>query len=300
MKLLLYPGNASLAVKFPGHAIQSIKRQRKHPAFHQFVHDLDRLMMTPPVFRLRVDPGRMVFHQYLRVVEETAKLFGGLPYDHYTFLGHVAMEHGGGLEHRNSTVLGIDPLQLLVDEKIKGNFIPLVAHEFFHTWNVKRILPAKFQPYDLQVEVYTNLLWLFEGFTTYYELPILARAGVVDDVLHLGGSQPPVHRDSDRAELGEGEDDVEELRAVAFHDRHPVAEPDTGRGQRLGRPAGSLVELTEGDGAFADDERGRVGATAPVHAHDVGEGGDGAHRVSLGAASAAASSACPPRLGRRC
>ena len=115
------------------------------------------------------------------IVEETAKLFGGLPYDHYTFLGHVAMEHGGGLEHRNSTVLGIDPLQLLVDEKIQGNFLPLVAHEFFHTWNVKRILPQKFQPYDLQREVYTELLWLFEGFTTYYELPILARAGVVDE-----------------------------------------------------------------------------------------------------------------------
>lgn len=115
------------------------------------------------------------------VVEETARLFGGLPYDHYTFISHVAMDHGGGLEHRNSTVLGVDPLHLLVDKKVKENFLPLVAHEFFHTWNVKRILPASFQPYDLQVEVYTDLLWLFEGFTTYYELPLLRRAGVVDD-----------------------------------------------------------------------------------------------------------------------
>jgi predicted metalloprotease with PDZ domain len=115
------------------------------------------------------------------IVEATAKLFGGLPYDHYTFIGHVAMEHGGGLEHRNSTVLGIDPLHLLMDEKIKRNFLPLVAHEFFHTWNVKRIVPEKFQPYNLQTEVYTELLWLFEGFTTYYELPLLKRAGVADD-----------------------------------------------------------------------------------------------------------------------
>ncbi len=115
------------------------------------------------------------------VVEATAKLFGGLPYDHYTFISHVAMDHGGGLEHRNSTVLGVDPLSLMVDEQIKQKFLPLVAHEFFHTWNVKRMLPQKFQPYDLQVEVYTELLWLFEGFTTYYELPLLARAGVVDD-----------------------------------------------------------------------------------------------------------------------
>ncbi len=115
------------------------------------------------------------------IVEHTAKLFGGLPYSHYTFIGHVAMEHGGGLEHRNSTVLGIDPLDLIVDEKLTTKHHPLVAHEFFHTWNVKRILPQAFQPYDLQVEVYTDLLWLFEGFTTYYELPLLKRAGVVDD-----------------------------------------------------------------------------------------------------------------------
>ncbi len=115
------------------------------------------------------------------IVQTTSDLFGGLPYEHYTFLGHVAMEHGGGLEHRNSTVLGIDPLDLQVEEKIATRHLPLVAHEFFHTWNVKRILPKAFQPYDLQREVYTDLLWLFEGFTTYYELPLLKRAGVVDD-----------------------------------------------------------------------------------------------------------------------
>lgn len=115
------------------------------------------------------------------IVEATAKLWGNLPYEHYTFMAHVAMNLGGGLEHRNSTVLGTDPQEWLVDERIKGRLYPLIAHEFFHTWNVKRIQPALFQPYNLQTEVYTGLLWLFEGFTTYYELPLLARAGVVDD-----------------------------------------------------------------------------------------------------------------------
>ncbi len=129
--------------------------------------------------------GARIIKDVRAVVEQTAKLFGGLPYDHYTFLGHVALGHGGGLEHRNSTVLGVDPLNLVVDTQIREKFLPLVAHEFFHTWNVKRILPASFQPYDLQVEVYTDLLWLFEGFTTYYELPLLRRAGVVDDE-HFG------------------------------------------------------------------------------------------------------------------
>ena len=116
-----------------------------------------------------------------RVCSEVAKVWGELPYKHYTFLTHVAAEYGGGLEHRNSTVLGADPAHFQNAEKIETHYLPLVAHEFFHTWNVKRILPAAFQPYDLQTEVYTDLLWLFEGFTSYYELPTLYRAKVVGD-----------------------------------------------------------------------------------------------------------------------
>ena len=109
---------------------------------------------------------------------EAVKVFGAIPYRHYTFLTHVASDYGGGLEHRNSTVLGADPAHLQNAEKVQTRYLPLVAHEFVHTWNVKRILPAAFQPYDLQQEVYTDLLWLFEGFTSYYELPILYRAKV--------------------------------------------------------------------------------------------------------------------------
>lgn len=112
------------------------------------------------------------------ICSETAKVFGGLPYRHYTFLTHVAADHGGGLEHRNSTVLGADPAHLQNEEKVQTRYLPLVTHEFFHTWNVKRIQPAAFQPYDLQKEVYTDLLWLFEGFTSYFELPIMHRAKV--------------------------------------------------------------------------------------------------------------------------
>ncbi|MGB0651556.1 MAG: M61 family peptidase, partial [Thermoplasmatota archaeon] len=113
------------------------------------------------------------------VVEAAARLFGGLPYDHYTFITHVAAGHGGGLEHRASTVLGLDPAGLLTD--YEKRFLPLVAHEFFHVWNVKRIQPSAFQPFDLQREVHTDLLWLFEGFTAYHEPVLLRRAGVIDD-----------------------------------------------------------------------------------------------------------------------
>jgi predicted metalloprotease with PDZ domain len=129
--------------------------------------------------------GARIKKDVAAIVKATGELFGGLPYDHFIFIGHVALDHGGGLEHRNSTVLGLDPLDLTAEDKIQTHFGPLVAHEFFHTWNVKRIQPKAFQAYDLQHEVYTDLLWLFEGFTSYYELPLLKRAGVIDDK-HFG------------------------------------------------------------------------------------------------------------------
>lgn len=122
---------------------------------------------------------RRVERAMAAVCSEAVKVFGGVPYRHYTFLTHVAADHGGGLEHRNSTVLGADPAHLQNEEKVQTRYLPLVTHEFVHTWNVKRILPAAFQPYDLQQEVYTDLLWLFEGFTSYYELPLMHRAKVV-------------------------------------------------------------------------------------------------------------------------
>lgn len=132
------------------------------------------VVWQPP---MGVDWGR-IERAMAAVCREAIKVFGAIPYRHYTFLTHVASEYGGGLEHRNSTVLGADPAHLQNSEKIQTRYLPLVAHEFVHTWNVKRILPAAFQPYDLQTEVYTDLLWLFEGFTSYYELPILYRAKV--------------------------------------------------------------------------------------------------------------------------
>ena len=90
----------------------------------------------------------------------------------------------GGLEHRNSTAL----LCKRDDLPFKGmkdtteayrNFLALASHEYFHAWNVKRIKPAAFVPYDLTQENYTRLLWAFEGFTSYYDdLGVLREPGV--------------------------------------------------------------------------------------------------------------------------
>ena len=108
------------------------------------------------------------------------------PVKEYTFLVNVTANGYGGLEHRASSVLQIPAkcLPSIHDKERTENyvqFLGLVAHEYFHTWNVKRLKPAEFVGIDFSHEVTTELLWLFEGFTSYYDDLMLRRAGFVDD-----------------------------------------------------------------------------------------------------------------------
>jgi len=112
----------------------------------------------------------------------------------YVFLVMVTEDGYGGLEHRASTALmtsrrslptlGQTPTAASADYQ---TFLGLVSHEYFHTWHVKRIKPAAFAPYDLQRENHTRLLWVFEGFTSYYDDLMLLRSGriTLDDYLKL-------------------------------------------------------------------------------------------------------------------
>ena len=108
------------------------------------------------------------------------------PMARYVFLAMAVGDGYGGLEHRASTALICAradlPSTAAPHEMSDGyrGFLGLCSHEYFHTWNVKRIKPAAFAPYDLQVEAYTSLLWLFEGFTSYYDDLMLLRSGVID------------------------------------------------------------------------------------------------------------------------
>jgi predicted metalloprotease with PDZ domain len=109
------------------------------------------------------------------------------PMNRYVFLTMAVGEGYGGLEHRASTALLCSRNDLPVKGKADMSdgyrgFLGLCSHEYFHTWNVKRIKPAVFAPYDLDVEAYTPLLWLFEGFTSYYDDLVLVRSGVITDV----------------------------------------------------------------------------------------------------------------------
>jgi predicted metalloprotease with PDZ domain len=111
------------------------------------------------------------------------------PMDRYVFLTLAVGDGYGGLEHRASTALICARADLPSTAEAKDGpvregylkFLGLCSHEYFHTWNVKRIKPAAFAPYDLQAESYTPLLWLFEGFTSYYDDLMLVRAGIIDE-----------------------------------------------------------------------------------------------------------------------
>ena len=112
------------------------------------------------------------------------------PISRYVFMTQAVGDGYGGLEHRASTALICSRSDLPVkgqaemSEGYRG-FLGLCSHEYFHTWNVKRIKPAVFAPYALERETYTPLLWLFEGFTSYYDDLILLRSGVIDEAAYM-------------------------------------------------------------------------------------------------------------------
>jgi len=125
-----------------------------------------------------------------KICEWQIGLFGGsAPFARYDFLCLATRGGYGGLEHRASTSLIFqrDHLPRARGFDVKGyrTLLGLFSHEYFHSWLVKRIKPADFAPYDLTRENYTRQLWLFEGFTSYYDDLALLRAGVIDAATYL-------------------------------------------------------------------------------------------------------------------
>jgi predicted metalloprotease with PDZ domain len=110
-----------------------------------------------------------------KVVEESTDIFGENPNKRYVFIVHNYSSGGGGLEHLNSTVLGASRFGYNNESTYK-NFLSLVAHEYFHVWNVKRLRPAALGPFNYDGENYTTNLWIAEGFTAYYDNLIIRRA----------------------------------------------------------------------------------------------------------------------------
>lgn len=119
-----------------------------------------------------------------KIISEENRIWGSNPNSHYTFITHNYQSSTGGLEHLNSTVLAASRFAYSQPSTYK-NYLSLVAHEYFHLWNVKRLRPKALGPFDYEQENYTTALWIMEGFTAYYDNLIIRRCGFFDEKEYL-------------------------------------------------------------------------------------------------------------------
>lgn len=110
-----------------------------------------------------------------KITQTATDVFGENPNKEYVFIVHNVVDGQGGLEHINSTTLSVN--RWTYQGADYTGFLSLVAHEYFHLWNVKRIRPVELGPFNYDEENYTSLLWVMEGFTSYYDELLLLRAG---------------------------------------------------------------------------------------------------------------------------
>jgi len=123
--------------------------------------------------------------------------YSPIPFKGYVFMLNAVADGYGGLEHKNSTALICKRADLprlprttlapTTHKQPEGytTLLGLISHEYFHTWNVKRLRPGELATYDYTQENYTELLWFFEGFTSYYDDLLLRRAGLLDNTTYL-------------------------------------------------------------------------------------------------------------------
>lgn len=117
------------------------------------------------------------------ITTNATAVFGQNPNKKYVFIIHNVTDGQGGLEHTASTVLSVNRWTYQGEEYL--GFLSLVAHEYFHLWNVKRIRPIELGPFNYDQENYTTLLWVMEGFTSYYDELLLLRSGYYSQELFL-------------------------------------------------------------------------------------------------------------------
>jgi predicted metalloprotease with PDZ domain len=141
--------------------------------------------------------GARLLRDAQKICETVIRFWHGAkapPMQHYVFMLNAVDDGYGGLEHRASTALICGRRDLpRTDSPASAarvgegyvTLLGLISHEYFHTWNVKRLRPTEFARYDYERENYTRLLWFFEGFTSYYDDLLLRRAGLIDDAAYL-------------------------------------------------------------------------------------------------------------------
>jgi predicted metalloprotease with PDZ domain len=132
------------------------------------------------------DPERLKVDM-AKIVETATGVFGENPNKEYVFIIHNVVDGQGGLEHTNSTTLSVNRWSYQGSAYL--GFLSLVAHEYFHLWNVKRLRPIELGPFNYDEENYTSLLWVMEGFTSYYDELLLRRAGYYSEADYLSKLQ---------------------------------------------------------------------------------------------------------------
>lgn len=161
---------------------------------------------------LAADPRRLA-REAKRVVASFGVLMGGFPMKRYVFLAEATGSGGGGLEHANSTSMMLRR-GMFEDEDGYASAARLVAHEFFHLWNVKRIHDQVLGPFDYSKENYTRLLWFHEGFTETMESIALRRAGMITGEAFVRGLGR--HYTRYRARPGRNHDPLSQLSYEAW------------------------------------------------------------------------------------
>jgi predicted metalloprotease with PDZ domain len=124
-----------------------------------------------------------------KIVRQNLKMWGALPYKKYVFL-NLLTESSGGLEHRNSVTMMSSRWATRTRRGYLG-WLDLVAHEYFHAWNIKRLRPAELGPFDYENENPTRSLWVAEGITDYYAPLTLRRSSLATTTEYLGTDSPP-------------------------------------------------------------------------------------------------------------
>jgi len=167
--------------------IQIFPAQTAYPSREAFAEALGQLRASGEYRLVGGNPipelpaGSIVLFRYAdevvgeAIVREYRRMWGFLPYEKYLFL-NLLTESGGGLEHKNSTVLMASRWTTRT-RRTYNNWLNLASHEFFHAWNVERIRPAELEPFDFTKANPTPSLWLAEGFTQYYGPLLIRRAG---------------------------------------------------------------------------------------------------------------------------
>jgi len=137
--------------------------------------------------------GDLAADDIKQIVKTTQSLWGSNPLQRPFWFLNFAIEGGGGLEHDHSTVIMTGRRQMRNREDyIK--WLGVIAHEFFHVWNVRHMRPAELAKYDYQHEQYTGQLWLAEGLTSYYDNLLLSRAGLIEPEEYMELLAKDIHR----------------------------------------------------------------------------------------------------------